>query len=123
MNLQFDDVQHWLHLFRFSPLWMFTLNGIVHGLIQNVGFKILLLLPPIWAAPDVGTDDGPLCAEVKEGQVHADEENTNTRPRKIQIPSRGKYRYNQENTDTTGETNEDTDTNENTPFLSEPAWS
>ena len=75
------------------------------------------MLPPIWAAPDVGTDDGPLCAEVKEGQVHADEENTNTRPRKIQIPGRGKYRYNQENTDTTGETNEDTDTNENTPFF------
>ena len=102
---------------------MFTLNGIVQGLIQNVGFKILLLLPPIWATPDVGTDDGPLCAEVKEGQVHADEENTNTRPRKIQIRGRGKYRYNRENTDTTGETNEDTDTNENTPFLSEPAWS
>ena len=78
---------------------MFTLNGIVQGLIQNVGFKILVMLLPIWATPDVGTDDGPLCAEVKEGQVHADEENTNTRPRKIQIPGRGKYRYNRENTD------------------------
>ena len=75
---------------------LFTLNGIVQGLIQNVGFKILVMLLPIWATPDVGTDDGPLCAEVKEGQVHAAEENTNTWPRQIQVQSR-KYRHDRRN--------------------------
>ena len=61
------------------------------------------MLLPIWAAPDVGTDDGPLCAEVKEGQVHAAEENTNTWPRQIQIRGRGKYKYAAEaNTGTIG---------------------